>query len=183
MPDNISKLYNELQNTYELGTEDEFRTYLSDPRHREALRKELEADYDVGDSGAFDEYLGFGATVPAAKPQGTQPGTQPGGGGTTTNDAGGREPKYGNRVSTYDDSPFVDIKEPKQVEWQTKEGETVRVDTVRPSSTGKGAAIVEVEKPRTQVAGDASDASKERESWMSKESMDDFYSYEPNANG
>ena len=53
MPDNISKLYNALQGTYELGSEDDFRNYLSDSKKREALRKELQAEYDTG--GEFCE--------------------------------------------------------------------------------------------------------------------------------
>ncbi|MBO4786938.1 MAG: hypothetical protein J5510_07715, partial [Prevotella sp.] len=59
-PDNISLLYKELENTYDLGSEDDFRNYLSDSGNREALRKELESEYDVGDENAFSEYLGFG---------------------------------------------------------------------------------------------------------------------------
>lgn len=61
MSDNISKLYGALKDTYELGSEDEFRKYLSDGKKREALRKELEADYEVGDSAAFTKYLGLDA--------------------------------------------------------------------------------------------------------------------------
>ena len=57
--DKIKKLYNELKDTYELGSENDFRSYLSNPSSREALRKELEADYDVGDSLSFSKYLGF----------------------------------------------------------------------------------------------------------------------------
>lgn len=60
MPDNISKLYNALKGTYELGSEDDFRKYLSDSKKREALRKELEAEYDTGDEASFSAYLGFG---------------------------------------------------------------------------------------------------------------------------
>lgn len=69
MPDNISKLYNELKETYELGSEDDFRKYLSDSKNREALRKELESEYDVGDEAAFSSYLGFGQPQQAAQPQ------------------------------------------------------------------------------------------------------------------
>lgn len=65
MPDNISKLYNALQGTYELGSEDDFRKYLSDSKKREALRKELQAEYDTGDEAAFSAYLGFGKPAPA----------------------------------------------------------------------------------------------------------------------
>lgn len=65
MPDNISKLYNALQGTYELGSEDDFRKYLSDSKKREALRKELQAEYDTGDEAAFSDYLGFGKPAPA----------------------------------------------------------------------------------------------------------------------
>ena len=60
MPDNISKMYQELKGTYELGSENDFRKYLSDGKKREALRKELEADYEVGDSASFTKYLGIG---------------------------------------------------------------------------------------------------------------------------
>lgn len=61
MSDNISKLYQELKGTYELGSENDFRKYLSDGKKREALRKELEADYEVGDSASFTKYLGLEA--------------------------------------------------------------------------------------------------------------------------
>ena len=71
MPDNISKLYNALLGTYELGSEDDFRKYLSDSKNREALRKELKAEYDTGDEAAFSAYLGFGQ--PAQKPAQAQP--------------------------------------------------------------------------------------------------------------
>ena len=40
-PDNVKALYNELKNTYELGSEEDFIKYLSDDKNREALRKEL----------------------------------------------------------------------------------------------------------------------------------------------
>lgn len=75
MPDNISKLYNALLGTYELGSEDDFRKYLSDSKNREALRKELQAEYDTGDEAAFSAYLGFGqpAQKPAQKPAPAQP--------------------------------------------------------------------------------------------------------------
>lgn len=69
MPDNISKLYNELKETYELGSEDDFRKYLSDSKNREALRKELESEYDVGDEAAFSSYLGFGQPQQAVQQQ------------------------------------------------------------------------------------------------------------------
>lgn len=59
MQDNISKLYSALKDTYELGSEDDFRRYLSDGNKREALRKELEDEWEVGDSAAFSRYLGF----------------------------------------------------------------------------------------------------------------------------
>lgn len=71
MPDNISLLYQELKGTYELGSENDFRKYLSDGKKREALRKELEADYEVGDSASFTKYLGLDA-----KPQQTEPTRQ-----------------------------------------------------------------------------------------------------------
>ena len=57
--DNIHLLYKELKDSYELGSENDFRKYLSDPRKREKLRKELEAEYDVGDFESFSKYLGF----------------------------------------------------------------------------------------------------------------------------
>ena len=72
MPDNISKLYQELKGTYELGSENDFRKYLSDGKKREALRKELEADYEVGDSASFTKYLGLDAQ-PQQQPQQTVP--------------------------------------------------------------------------------------------------------------
>lgn len=68
MPDNISKLYQELKDTYELGSENDFRKYLSDGKKREALRKELEAEYEVGDSASFTKYLGLDAK-PQPQPQ------------------------------------------------------------------------------------------------------------------
>jgi hypothetical protein len=68
--DNISKLYGALKDTYELGSEDDFRKYLSDGNKREALRKELESEYEVGDSASFTKYLGLD-TQP--KPQPAKP--------------------------------------------------------------------------------------------------------------
>lgn len=59
MRDNISELYKALQDTYELGSEDDFRDYLNDGDNREALRKELEAEWEVGDSTSFARYLGI----------------------------------------------------------------------------------------------------------------------------
>lgn len=61
MSDNISKLYGVLKDTYELGSESDFRKYLSDGNNRERLRKELESEFDVGDSASFTKYLGFDA--------------------------------------------------------------------------------------------------------------------------
>ena len=58
--DNVKLLYDELKDTYDLGSEEDFRSYLSDSNKREALRKELENDYEVGDSTSFSNYLGFG---------------------------------------------------------------------------------------------------------------------------
>ena len=70
MPDNITKLYNALRGTYDLGSEDDFRKYLSDSKKREALRKELQSEYNTGDEAAFSAYLGFGnqAQKPAQTP-------------------------------------------------------------------------------------------------------------------
>ena len=63
--DNINALYNEIKDTYEIKSEDEFRKYLSNAKNREALRKELEAEYEVGDSASFSKYLGFGEEQPS----------------------------------------------------------------------------------------------------------------------
>ena len=73
MPDNITKLYNALRGTYDLGSEDDFRKYLSDSKKREALRKELQAEYDTGDEAAFSAYLGFGNQVQKPAPAPAQP--------------------------------------------------------------------------------------------------------------
>lgn len=64
--DNIKNLYKELSSTYELGSEDDFRKYLSDGKNREALRKELESEYEVGDSTSFSKYLGFTEDAPVS---------------------------------------------------------------------------------------------------------------------
>ena len=58
-PDNVKALYNELKGTYDVGTEESFRQYLSDAKNREALRKELSSEYNTGDSAAWDKYLGY----------------------------------------------------------------------------------------------------------------------------
>lgn len=58
--DNIKKLYDELQSTYDLGSEDDFRNYLNNAEHRKALYNELKNDYDIQDEKAFDDYLGYG---------------------------------------------------------------------------------------------------------------------------
>jgi hypothetical protein len=79
MQDNITALYKELQTTYNLGSEDDFRQYLSDAKNREALRKELSVDYNVGDSTAFAQYLGFGAE---GNPTTTQQSTESGASGS-----------------------------------------------------------------------------------------------------
>lgn len=73
MPDNITKLYNALRGTYDLGSEDDFRKYLSDSKKREALRKELQAEYDTGDEAAFSAYLGFGNQAQKPAPAPAQP--------------------------------------------------------------------------------------------------------------
>lgn len=59
MPDNISKLYNELIDTYDIGSESEFRRNLSNGTKREILRKAIGQEYNVGDSIEFTKYLGF----------------------------------------------------------------------------------------------------------------------------
>lgn len=58
--DNIKKLYDELQSTYDVGSEDDFRNYLNNAEHRKALYNELKNDYDIQDEKAFDDYLGYG---------------------------------------------------------------------------------------------------------------------------
>ena len=68
MDDNVKLLYDELKDTYELGSEDDFRNYLSNGDNREALRKELESEYEVGDSTSFSKYLGFGEESGEEKP-------------------------------------------------------------------------------------------------------------------
>lgn len=68
MDDNVKLLYDELKDTYELGSEDDFRNYLSNGDNREALRKELESEYEVGDSASFSKYLGFGEESGEEKP-------------------------------------------------------------------------------------------------------------------
>lgn len=73
MPDNITKLYNALRGTYDIGSEDDFRKYLSDSKKREALRKELQAEYDTGDEAAFSAYLGFGNQAQKPAPTPAQP--------------------------------------------------------------------------------------------------------------
>lgn len=57
--DNIKKLYDELQSTYDVGSEDDFRNYLNNAEHRKALYNELKNDYDIQDEKAFDDYLGY----------------------------------------------------------------------------------------------------------------------------
>lgn len=47
--DNIKKLYDELQSTYDVGSEDDFRNYLNNAEHRKALYNELKNDYDIQD--------------------------------------------------------------------------------------------------------------------------------------
>ena len=155
--DNLRSLHKTLQGAgYNPPEYDEFARDMENEENLRGVYSTLKNEgYTPPDYEQFKSDMGFGMT---------------------------HDPKYGSK-STIDDSPYGTVKEPKQVEWQTKEGNTVRVDTVRPSSTGKGAAIVEVEKPRTQVASDTSEDAQERAMLMSKESLDDFYSYEPNEDG
>lgn len=156
MPDNISKLYNELKETYELGSEDDFRKYLSDSKNREALRKELESEYDVGDEAAFSSYLGFGQQPQAvAGVAGQVSGQQ-------------RRPEPGERIqSTYRDS----------------QGNITHADSTQ-MVRGK-VATVEIGTPQfTPPSSDEGEQLARRYGvYNTKESLTTDFSYRPNEYG
>ena len=155
---NSRKLYDALSKEYDMGTYDQFSRDIQDDGKRRKLYDAIKGEYDLPDFDGFSNQLGIvGGVV---------------------------EPQYGSK-GTIDDAPqYISPKEPKMVEYQTRAGDTVRVDTIRPRPDGKeGAAIIEVEKPRVQVAGDTSAVSKSRATTMTKESLSDYYSLEPDAGG
>lgn len=63
--DNIKRLYEELKNEYDVGSEQDFRNYLDKPENRKALYGELRNEYEINSEKDFDDYLGFGETTQA----------------------------------------------------------------------------------------------------------------------
>lgn len=57
--DNVHKLYQELFNEYDLGTEENFRQSLSKKENRNNLYNAIKNEYDVGTFKDFECYLGY----------------------------------------------------------------------------------------------------------------------------
>lgn len=57
--DNIKQLYNELNGTYDLGSEEDFRAYLESPANRKSLYNEIKGSYNFQDEKDFEDYLGY----------------------------------------------------------------------------------------------------------------------------
>ena len=60
MPNKIDALYSEVSKSYEVGSIDDFKKYLADPKKRQLFFKEIIApEYDVKSIDDFDEAYGF----------------------------------------------------------------------------------------------------------------------------
>lgn len=60
MPNKIDALYSEVSKSYEVGSIDDFKKYLADPKKRQLFFKEVIApEYDVKSIDDFDEAYGF----------------------------------------------------------------------------------------------------------------------------
>jgi len=73
MPNKIDALYSEVSKSYEVGSIDDFKKYLADPKKRQLFFKEVIApEYDVKSIEDFDEAYGFKKKSTESLSQGAQ---------------------------------------------------------------------------------------------------------------
>jgi hypothetical protein len=73
MPNKIDALYSEVSKSYEVGSIDDFKKYLADPKKRQLFFKEVIApEYDVKSIDDFDEAYGFKKKSTESLSQGAQ---------------------------------------------------------------------------------------------------------------
>lgn len=73
MPNKIDALYSEVSKSYEVGSIDDFKKYLADPKKRQLFFKEIIApEYDVKSIDDFDEAYGFKKKSTESPSQGVQ---------------------------------------------------------------------------------------------------------------
>jgi len=73
MPNKIDALYSEVSKSYEVGSIDDFKKYLADPKKRQLFFKEIIApEYDVKSIDDFDEAYGFKKKSTESPSQGAQ---------------------------------------------------------------------------------------------------------------
>ena len=73
MPNKIDALYSEVSKSYEVGSIDDFKKYLADPKKRQLFFKEVIApEYDVKSIDDFDEAYGFKKKSTESPGQGAQ---------------------------------------------------------------------------------------------------------------
>jgi len=73
MPNKIDALYSEVSKSYEVGSIDDFKKYLADPKKRQLFFKEIIApEYDVKSIDDFDEAYGFKKKSTESPGQGAQ---------------------------------------------------------------------------------------------------------------
>ena len=75
MPDNIQALYDAVSSKYDLGSINEFRGKISDPKNRKALYDAIGNDYDLGTFDDFNRKIAPSGPVAAAGP--VMPSTLP----------------------------------------------------------------------------------------------------------
>lgn len=61
--DNIKNLYDALKDEYDLGSEQDFRTSMSDKTNRQNLYNTIKDEYDLGTEADFDKAMGYDEAV------------------------------------------------------------------------------------------------------------------------
>lgn len=74
-PDNIKNLYEALKNEYDLGSEQDFRTSMSDKNNRQTLYNTIKDEYDLGTQDDFEKSLGYSDTPKQQSTPKPQPAT------------------------------------------------------------------------------------------------------------
>ena len=64
--DNIKNLYDALKDEYDLGSEQDFRTSMSDKTNRQNLYNTIKDEYDLGTEADFDKAKGYDEAVKTA---------------------------------------------------------------------------------------------------------------------
>ena len=64
--DNIKNLYDALKDEYDLGSEQDFRTSMSDKTNRQNLYNTIKDEYDLGTEADFDKAMGYDEAVKTA---------------------------------------------------------------------------------------------------------------------